>query len=273
MVAFLQPNRQGQYHFPDPEAVDPLGEGLVAVGGDLQPHTILTAYQQGIFPWFNPGDPIMWWCPEPRCLIYPDAFTPSRSLRATARKQGYWLTLNVAFESVIAACAAPRDYANGTWISKYIQAGYTALHHAGYAFSVEVWAQPPASATDTDRPVWLSESQPTELVGGLYGIQLGQAFFGESMFSRRTDVSKLAFWYLMRLCAASGMPWVDCQLPNDHLMRLGATTQSRAEFLAGLPIALDRPRPDWSVLTQQAIPATGLLTDGLFSDLISLDAH
>ena len=239
----LQVDRKGQYRFPAPAKVDPDGYGLVAFGGDLDPSTLLSAYRQGIFPWFNADEPIAWWCPEPRCIIDPNQFKPSRSLKAAARTQPYQLTLNRDFAGVIAACAAPRDYADGTWISEEIQDSYHALHQSGFAFSIEVWADEPAQS---------------ELIGGLYGLQLGQAFFGESMFSRRTETSKMAFWLLMKLCAASGFDWVDCQLPNDHLMQLGATTVPREQFLRQLAAMIDLPRPGWNQLGGLTVPSQAL---------------
>lgn len=237
------------YLFPDPLEVDPDGEGLVAIGADLAPETILEAYQHGIFPWFAKGDPICWWSPEPRCIIYPQQFQPSKSLQRQLKKNQYTLTLNQAFEQVMRACAAPRTYADDTWINEQIIQGYTGLHHAGYAHSIEVW-----------------ENQ--QLVGGLYGLQLGRAFFGESMFSTRTDVSKMAFTLLMQLCCASGFQWVDCQLPNDHLMSLGATTIPRRDFLKQLPEVLKETPPDWQLINHQQLSCADILNSSLFLDLI-----
>ncbi|MEC7119945.1 MAG: leucyl/phenylalanyl-tRNA--protein transferase, partial [Pseudomonadota bacterium] len=231
-----------QYRFPDPIQADPLGEGLIATGGDLAPATIWQAYQQGLFPWFNADDPICWWSPEPRCVIYPDQFKPSKSLIRQIKKNQYHITLSHAFEQVIHACADTRAYAEGTWINPDIIAGYTGLYEVGLAHSIEVWQQ------DT-------------LVGGLYGVQLGAGFFGESMFSRQTDVSKMAFYFLMKLCAASGMLWVDCQLPNDHLMSLGATTLPRATFLAQLQRVTAAPAPDWEEIQHRRYAVVELLDD------------
>jgi len=243
------------WQFPDPEAVDPMDEGLVAIGADLAPSTLLAAYQQGIFPWFNPGDPIYWWSPEPRCVIYPDQFKPSKSLKQTLKKNQYTLTLDKDFAGVIQACAGTRSYADGTWISDDIVAGYTGLHQVGLAHSIEVWEA--ADDSDTQR-----------LVGGLYGVQLGRAFFGESMFSQRRDVSKMAFAFLMQLCTASRFPFVDCQLPNNHLLSLGATTLPRAQFLHTLEQVLAEPAPDWQLLQNRHFNSADLLTGSLFSGLI-----
>ncbi len=245
----ISPFAPSPYVLPDPKTFDDLDEheGLVAIGADLSPQTLLDAYQKGLFPWFNEGDPICWWSPNPRCIIEPQHFTPHKTLVRTAKKNQYTLTLSGAFPEVIAACAAPRVYADSTWISPAIQAGYTALFGAGFAHSVEVW------------------NTKNKLVGGLYGVQLGGAFFGESMFSRETDVSKLAFWFLMRLCAHSGFAWVDCQLENSHLMSLGAQLISRNDFLNDkLPTALQQPVPDWTPLKSLRLNSGALVEADLF---------
>ena len=238
-----------QYMFPSPAEADPEGTGLVAMGADLKPSTLLEAYCHGIFPWFAKDEPVCWWSPEPRCIIYPKQFKPSKSLIRQLKKPRYYLTLSHAFEQVVQACAEPRAYTNETWISQDIVAGYTGLHQAGFAHSVEVW-------------------DGEQLVGGLYGVQLGKAFFGESMFSRQTDVSKMAFCFLMTLCAASGIEWVDCQLPNDHLMSLGATTLTRAEFLSQLPHSIQQEPPNWQAIQQQRFDSQYILTTDAFLDLL-----
>lgn len=238
----LPPSR---YEFPDPILADPDGEGLIATGADLAASTILAAYQKGMFPWFSGDDPICWWSPEPRCIIYPEQFKLSKSLVRQLKKNQYQFTLSQAFEQVITACAETRQYAEGTWISAEIIAGYCGLHDAGLAHSIEVW-------------------DGAELVGGLYGVQIGQGFFGESMFSQRTDVSKMAFLALMRLCAASKLPWVDCQLPNDHLMSLGATTVPRVQFLQQLGQVIHVPAPDWTDIQQQRYTVAQLLDELVF---------
>ncbi len=244
------------WRFPEPSQADPAGEGLVAVGADLQPQTILAAYQKGIFPWFCRDDPICWWCPEPRCIIAPKTFKPSKTLIRTIKKNQYTLTLNQNFPAVIQACADTRADVDGTWISPDIIQGYSGLHAAGVAHSIEVWQ---ANPTTPKQPI---------LVGGLYGVQLGRMFFGESMFSKHTDTSKIAFTFLMKLCAASRFESVDCQLPNAHLMSLGAITQPRAEFLEKLSEALLYPTPNWNLLQNRHINCSELLTDALFSCLI-----
>jgi leucyl/phenylalanyl-tRNA---protein transferase len=242
--------------FPEPIQADPTGEGLVAVGADLEPQTILAAYQKGIFPWFNQDDPICWWCPEPRCIIVPMTFKPSKTLIRTIKKNLYTVTLNQNFAAVIQACADTRADNDGTWISPEIIRGYSGLHAAALAHSIEVWQANPATP---EHPI---------LVGGLYGVQLGRVFFGESMFSKKTDASKIAFTFLMKLCGASRFQFVDCQLPNPHLMSLGAITQPRAEFLEKLSDALRHPAPHWNLLQNRHINCSELLTDSLFSCLI-----
>ena len=210
----------GRYNFPDPTMVDPDGIGIVAVGGDLAPTTLISAYAQGLFPWFNEDEPIAWWCPEPRCISVPTDYKPSKSLRKQANRTRWQLTLNQAFDDVIRACSLPRSNelpeGEHTWIHDEMIEAYTELHAQGFAHSIEVW------------------DDKQQLIGGLYGLKIGGIYFGESMFHVASNASKLAFWGLMRLCAQSKVELVDCQLPNDHLTSLGATTLPRAEFLAQL---------------------------------------
>lgn len=207
----------GRYDFPDPATIDPDGIGIVAIGGDLASETLISAYAQGLFPWFNEDEPIAWWCPEPRCVMVPAEYIPSKSLRRQVKKERWQLTLNQAFDEVIHACSLPRS--NGlpegehTWIHQEMIDAYGKLHAQGFAHSIEVWDE-----TNT-------------LIGGLYGLKLGGIYFGESMFHRASNASKMAFWGLMRLCEQSQVALVDCQLPNEHLMSLGATTLPRADFL------------------------------------------
>ncbi|MBC7751461.1 MAG: leucyl/phenylalanyl-tRNA--protein transferase [Candidatus Saccharibacteria bacterium] len=245
---------QTRWHFPDPIQADPLGEGLVAVGADLAPETILAAYERGIFPWFSGNDPICWWSPEPRCVILPETFKPSKTLIRNIKKNQYTFTINQNFAAVMQACADARAHAEGTWISDDIISGYCGLHAVGLAHSIEVW-----ESREQEKPL---------LVGGLYGVQLGRAFFGESMFSKRTDVSKMAFTFLMKLCAASHFPFVDCQLPNNHLMSLGAITMPRKQFLTSLKNVLLQPAPNWKLLQNHHFNGSELLTEGLFSGFI-----
>lgn len=209
-----------RYQFPDPIENDPHGVGLVAMGADLAAETLISAYSQGLFPWFNEDEPIAWWSPEPRCVIVPTDYQPSKSLRRTAKQSNWQLTVNQAFDEVIHACSLPRSYSEDTWIHAKMIDAYLSLHQLGFAHSIEVWQR-------------TEEGQ--QLIGGLYGLKLGSIYFGESMFHRVTDASKLAFWGLMRLCQSCQMPLVDCQLPNPHLLSLGATTLSRRQFLQQLP--------------------------------------
>lgn len=201
--------------------------GLLAVGGDLTPERLVDAYRHGIFPWFNPGDPICWWSPDPRCVFVVEDWAPSRSLAKRLRQGRFTLTVDRCFTRVMEACAAPRHYADGTWIQPDFIRHYTTLHERGIAHSVEAW------------------NAEGELVGGLYGLNLGRMFFGESMFSRETDASKAAFAYLMQLCRHWGIPVVDGQVDNEHLLSLGAILLPRADFLAALEDVAPLPAPDW----------------------------
>lgn len=228
MPIFLPPNPS---RFPNVnQHVD--NDGLLAYGGDLSPKTLLKAYSAGIFPWYNEDEnsPILWWSPEPRCVIYPQEFKASRSLQKTLKANIFTITVDSCFTEVMRRCAAPRAYADGTWINSRIIQSYTQLHQQGVAHSIEVW------------------NQQHLLVGGLYGLNLGQLFFGESMFSTQTDASKVAFAFLMKICAQWHFPLVDCQLPNNHLMSLGATTLARSDFLNILQQEIKHPTPDWATL-------------------------
>ncbi len=231
--AFVQHIKSlGRYDFPDPAIVDPKGMGIVAIGGDLTPETLISAYAQGLFPWFNDDEPIAWWCPEPRCVIKPSDYQPSKSLRKQANRVRWQLTLDHAFDEVIHACSLPRsdglnETESHTWIHDEMIEAYTELHAQGFAHSIEVWDEQGA------------------LVGGLYGLKIGGIYFGESMFHVASNASKLAFWGLMRLCEQSNVQLVDCQLPNDHLMSLGAMTLSRTEFLTQLDTLLSNDSNKW----------------------------
>ncbi len=189
--------------------------GLLAFGGDLSPERIVAAYHLGIFPWFNPGDPILWWSPQPRTVVFPKDLHISKSLRKVLRKDRYKVTFDQRFTDVIRACAAPRpereETSAGTWISENIIAGYSALNQRGIAHSVEVWLD-------------------NQLVGGMYGLALGKVFFGESMFSRADNASKVGFAHLVDQLNQWGFELIDCQVASDHLFSLGATEISREEF-------------------------------------------
>lgn len=216
-----------EYGFPPADEALEEPNGLLAVGGDLTPERLLDAYLHGIFPWFNPGDPICWWSPDPRCVFIAEDWKPSRSLAKRLRQGRFTLTVDRCFSRVMEACAAPRHYADGTWIQPDFISHYSTLHERGIAHSVEAW------------------SADGELVGGLYGLNLGRMFFGESMFSRETDASKAAFAYLMQLCVHWGIPVVDGQVENEHLLSLGAVLVPRADFLAVLDQFAGLAAPDW----------------------------
>jgi len=202
---------------PFPEVGTALREpnGLLAAGGDLSPERILDAYRHGIFPWFSPGDPVLWWSPDPRMALFPAEFKLSRSLARVIRNGGFELRFDTAFESVMRACAEPRPGQNGTWIQEDMIAAYCALHELGYAHSVETW-------------------RDGELVGGLYGIAIGRMFYGESMFSREANASKVALAHLARQLERWNFELIDCQMNTPHLASLGAREIPRAEFVARL---------------------------------------
>ncbi len=189
--------------------------GLLAAGGDLSIARLLEAYRHGIFPWFSEGEPILWWSPDPRMVLFPGEFKVSHSLRKTLRRGRHEVRTDSAFEQVMRACAAPRDGASGTWIHEEMIAAYCQLHRLGHAHSVETWMD-------------------GELVGGLYGIALGRMFYGESMFSRRTDASKIALAHLAAQLARWNFGMIDCQMKTAHLISLGAREIPRNEFIARL---------------------------------------
>jgi leucyl/phenylalanyl-tRNA--protein transferase len=206
--------------FPPPEAAEP--DGLLAVGGGLEPERLLLAYAQGIFPWYDESLPILWHSPDPRMVLLPRELHVSRSLARTLRRKTFALTLDRAFARVIAACAeTPRRRGAGTWITPEMRAAYVRLHEQGFAHSAEAWSE-------------------GELAGGVYGVALGACFFGESMFARRSDASKAAFATLVRQLERWGFELVDCQVPSAHLARLGAREWPRARFLRHLRQALAR---------------------------------
>ncbi|SFC05119.1 leucyl/phenylalanyl-tRNA--protein transferase [Marinospirillum celere] len=189
--------------------------GLLAFGGDLSPERLLLAYSKGIFPWFSEGEPILWWSPAPRMVLFPKEIKVSRSLRKRLKRNDFKITFNQAFSQVIHFCAALRENREGTWISKEMETAYNQLHQQGFAHSVEVW-------------------QEEELVGGLYGLALGRVFFGESMFSRVSDASKVALVALARHLEALEFELIDCQVYSPHLASLGAREIGREEFLSFL---------------------------------------
>ncbi len=210
--------RLGYDHiFPDPK--EAMEEGLLAYGGDLNPDRVLTAYRKGIFPWFNPGDPILWWSPNPRALLFPKQFKCSRSLRRTLRNKPHDIYFDRNFEAVIRHCSTvPREDQDGSWITKEMINTYLLLHQRGFAHSVEIYMD-------------------NQLVGGLYGVSIGSAFFGESMFTLRRDASKMAFYYLCEFAKIHGFDYIDCQMPTPHLESLGAVAVERDDFLDLLEIS------------------------------------
>jgi leucyl/phenylalanyl-tRNA--protein transferase len=219
-VTFLL--KTSDYRFPPVEFASP--EGLLAVGGDLRVERLLEGYRHGIFPWYNEGQPILWWSPDPRAVLFPKKLGISRSLRKTLRREVFDVTFDTRFRDVMQACAEPREQhpRGGTWITAEMTEAYVRLHERGYAHSVETW-------------------QDGELVGGLYGVALGGIFFGESMFSRRSDASKVALAWLTRHLDAWNFLLIDCQLPTPHLASLGAEELRRNVFLDHLDAALKLP--------------------------------
>lgn len=196
--------------------------GLLAAGGDLSADRLIQAYRHGCFPWFSEGQPILWWSPDPRTVLFPEELHVSRSMAKLLRQQRYQVSFDRDFKAVIQACAGPRRDADGTWITDDMQNAYTELHARGHAHSVEVWDN-------------------GELVGGLYGLAMGQLFFGESMFSRADNASKFGFITLARHLQAWGFVLIDCQMPTPHLESLGARSIPRREFADYLRDHLDQP--------------------------------
>lgn len=215
--------------FPPPaEALDS-PNGLLAWGGDLHPARLLNAYAHGIFPWYSDGQPILWWSPAPRCVIFPaDVYLSRRTMRRY-NSGVFSLTADTAFEQVIAQCAEPREDEEGTWITDEMMHAYIDLHRHGFAHSIEVWEE-------------------SCLVGGIYGLALGDVFFGESMFSRRSDASKIALVGLCRELLKRSMKLLDCQVANPHLLRMGAVEISRPDFTSYLPGSSGEIQPgrSWS---------------------------
>lgn len=188
--------------------------GLLMAGANLNPKRVLSAYQQGIFPWYSEGEPILWWSPDPRCIIWPDDLKISRSLRKVIKKQQFEISNTRQFRSVIEACSGPRDGEDGTWITADMIDTYCALADSGHAESIEVWEE-------------------NALVGGLYGIAIGRVFVGESMFSHRSNASKIA---LVALAGSGRFDMIDCQLPTEHLISMGASNIPRNDYLQALRI-------------------------------------
>ncbi len=221
MIEWLDPDDCS--HFPEPHRALSEPNGLLAIGGDLSPARLIQAYRRGIFPWFGPGDPILWWSPDPRAVLFPAQLHVSRSLRKRLRHSGLTTTLDRAFRAVIEQCAAPREPQSGTWLVPEMITAYCRLHDLGLAHSVEVW-------------------QGEVLVGGLYGVALGRVFFGESMFSRVDDGSKIALARLCEHLLDRDFALIDCQMMTRHLHSLGAVFLKRADFLTLVAEQTARPR-------------------------------
>ncbi len=210
--------------FPDPDFAEP--DGLLAVGGDLTPERLIEAYTQGIFPWYSEGEPLLWWSPAPRLILVPTEFHLPKSLARTIKRQTFTVTTDTAFSQVIDQCADTRtSTGEGTWITSEMKEAYCCLHELGYAHSIESW-------------------QNDQLMGGLYGICLGRVFFGESMFARASDASKVALATLVSLCREKDIQMIDCQMTTDHLLRFGAKEVSRETFRQQLDLlARDKISP------------------------------
>jgi len=211
--------------FPDPERALADPNGLLAFGGDLSPQRLIAAYARGIFPWYSEGDPLLWWSPDPRCVFATDGVHVSHSLAKFLRRCEWRWSMDRAFEDVMLACAAPRAEQGGTWITSDMMTAYTNLHVLGYAHSLEVW-------------------EADELIGGLYGVSAGRTFSAESMFSRRTNASKVALLALAQVLRERGFPWIDAQVPNPHLLRMGARMLPRRQFVEELANLVAKPAPD-----------------------------
>jgi leucyl/phenylalanyl-tRNA--protein transferase len=227
-IPFLYPGDE----FPPTGGALEHPNGLLAAGGDLSPERLLSGYRQGIFPWYEEPQPPLWWTPNPRSVLFPDELHVSRSLRRALKRETFTLGVDTAFSRVMRGCAAPRADSDDTWIGREMLAAYIELHRQGYAHSIEVFA------ADT-----------SELAGGLYGVALGGIFFGESMFSRRTDASKVALVALVHIIKRGGFKLIDCQVGNPHLTSLGARDIDRLDFEARLAQTMDmETEPDtWSL--------------------------
>jgi leucyl/phenylalanyl-tRNA--protein transferase len=222
--------------FPDPERALEEPNGLLCAGGDLSVDRLLAGYRRGIFPWYSGAEPILWWSPDPRTVLYCAELRVARSLAKSMRNKGYEIRIDTDFAGVLAGCAAPRgegDGESGTWLGAAMRGAYTALHRAGYAHSFETWRE-------------------GALVGGLYGVAIGRMFYGESMFSRATDASKVALVALVEELRARGFPLVDCQVRTDLLASLGAREMPRREFLREVSALVNYPELPSSWRREQA---------------------
>lgn len=223
MIPWLRPEHPPEAFPPVEEALQE-PNGLLCVGGDLSVERLLEAYRRGIFPWFSAGQPILWWSPDPRTVLYPGEFKVARSLAKTLRNRGFRTTVDQAFEQVMERCADPALRPEGTWISPQMHAAYRRLHELDYAHSFETW-------------------EGDQLVGGLYGVALGRVFFGESMFSVARDASKVALHALVQASLAQNVRLIDCQVDSEHLRSLGARSVPRREFMRELAAATRESPP------------------------------
>ena len=211
-ITWLSPQDAPEWFPPLEQALEePCG--LLAAGGDLSPERLIAAYRRGIFPWYSPGQPVLWWSPDPRAVLFPEEFHCTRSLAKTLRNGGFSYSMDGDFAAVIDGCAAPRAASPGTWITSDMRAAYLELHRLEHAHSIEI-------------------RRDGALVGGLYGVRLGGVFFGESMFSRERDASKAALAHLVAVCRRNSLAVIDCQLPSRHLTTLGSRTIPRSQFQA-----------------------------------------
>jgi len=227
---YIIPPLRDTLSFPNPRFAP--SEGLLAYGGDLNPQRLLSAYRKGIFPWYNEGDPILWWSPDPRFVLFPKDIKISKSFRRVLRNTSYSVFFDTAFSEVIEQCSkVPREGQNGTWLIEDMKRAYKELHNMGYAHSVEVYID-------------------GKLAGGLYGVALGSAFFGESMFTLKPNGSKIALKALSDVLSENGYDFVDCQVVTEHLRRMGAIEIDRDEFLDRLDVAMQKPGlyGNWSQL-------------------------
>ncbi|MBK7540520.1 MAG: leucyl/phenylalanyl-tRNA--protein transferase [Candidatus Competibacteraceae bacterium] len=222
-LPWLDPRDDSQ-PFPHPDRALDEPQGLLAAGGSLSPRRLLRAYRHGIFPWYSPGQPILWWSPDPRLVLFPERINVSRSLRKTLRKGTFSSTADTGFAAIMSACAAPRGPRSGTWITPEMHRAYCRLHNLGHAHSIEIWHQ-------------------GELVGGLYGVAVGRVFYGESMFSLMSDASKVALALLAVQLRRWNFALIDCQVRTEHLARMGAVEIPRADFLALLQRYCPLPSP------------------------------
>ncbi len=211
--------------FPPTERALQEPNGLLCAGADLSPERLLAAYRRGIFPWFSGREPILWWSPDPRLVLFCDELKVSRSLRKSQRNRGYEVRIDADFAGVLRGCAAPRPDGAGTWLGGGMRAAYLRLHRAGWAHSFECW-------------------RGAELVGGLYGVAIGRMFYGESMFSRATDASKVALAALVRTLLAHGFPVIDCQVRTPLLVSLGAREIPRSDFLRRVHALVNYAAPE-----------------------------